>query len=84
LLAAVLYGTVQHSKHRHVVTIAPENIGDEARVWDYDELSEQAQRAFREAVAGEQSALIAGEQSALVAGVDPGDVVVYTDYYLVR
>lgn len=70
-----MYDNVQQSKHRHVVAIVPAEVGDETRVWDYDELSEQAQRAFRAAVRG--------EQSERIVGVDSGAVILYTEYYLV-
>jgi hypothetical protein len=58
------------------VQTAPRDIGEDARVWDYDELNEQAKRAFANAVDG--------DDHGAIVGVDPGDVVVYTDYYLVR
>lgn len=69
-------GNVQQRKHRSVVPTTPADVAVDARVWDYDELSEQAQCAFASAVAG--------DDHGRIAGVDPGDVIVYTDYYLVR
>lgn len=72
----MMYGNVQRRKHRSVVPTVPADIAADARVWDYDELSEQAQCAFVSAVAGD-------DHDGIV-GVDRGDVIVYTDYYLVR
>jgi hypothetical protein len=63
------------------VQTAPEEIPVEARVWDYDELSPPAQRELRSAVTGEEAGRI---PEAGAEAVESGDIVVFTEYYLIR
>ncbi|MFC6824266.1 hypothetical protein [Halopelagius fulvigenes] len=57
-----------------VVAIAPESIEADARVRDFDQLSESAQRAF---VSGDAADV------AAASDLERGDVVRYTEYYRV-
>ncbi|RDI72365.1 hypothetical protein [Halopelagius longus] len=56
-----------------VVAIAPGSIDGDARVRDFDQLSESAQRAF----------VSEGAPDAAASDLERDDVVRYTDYYLV-
>lgn len=58
-----------------VVVVSPERIGPNARVRDFDQLSERAQRLF---VADDAT------DATAVPDLESGDVVRFTDYYLVR
>lgn len=73
-------GNVQQEGQR-VVQTTPEEVPAGARVWDYDELSPPAQRELRSAVTGEGAGRI---PDVGAEAVESGDVVVFTEYYLIR